>query len=418
MAKSLTENQWLTDKLVPNVPLPESGNQRLIRDQKDPRGKEGWTSGFALRVTKAGTRSFVLSYRVKATGIERRLTIGSWPTWSVTAARAEARELKRRIDTGHDPLAEQQEARGAPTVADLCDEFLVEHVANRRPSTRQDYTAIIKHDIKPALGRKQVAAVATEDIEKLHREVSKRGAPYRANRVVAVASRMFTFAIKKKMRTDNPCRGIERNHEAKRKRYLKPDELARLVRALAEHEDKEAADIVRLLMLTGARKGEVLGAKWDQFDFDTGVWTKPASATKQNKEHEAPLNKPALQLVLELRKRRGESEFLFPGRLDAKTHRSGLKQDWARLCKAAGITGLRMHDLRHSYASALVSSGFSLPVIGELLGHADIKTTARYAHLYDSVTREATEKVGARYAGLVGKRPTKRKLKVVSGGAP
>ena len=89
--KSPTENQWLSDKLVPNIPLPESGNQRLIRDQPDPRGKEGWTSSFALRVTKAGTRSFVLSYRVKGTGIERRLTIGSWPTWSVTAARAEAR---------------------------------------------------------------------------------------------------------------------------------------------------------------------------------------------------------------------------------------------------------------------------------------------------------------------------------------
>ena len=193
--------------------------------------------------------------------------------------------------------------------------------------------------------------------------------------------------------------------------------MARLVTALAGHTDTQAADIIRLLMLTGARRGEVLSARWDQFDFDTGVWAKPASAAEQAEDQSRRSTSPRCSWSWNCAER-GDSEFLFPGRLDAKTHRVELKKDWAQLCKAARITGLRMHDLRRSYASALVSSGFSLPVIGQLLGHARVETTARYAHLYDEVQREATEKVGARYAGLVARRPSgKRKaLKLVEGG--
>ena len=197
------------------------------------------------------------------------------------------------------------------------------------------------------------------------------------------------------LRSDNPAKGIARNAETKRKRYLQGDELARLTAALAGHRDKQAANIVRLLLLTGARSGEVLGARWDQFNLTTGVWTKPGATTKQKTEHIVPLSAAARQLLNELYAERADgAEYVFPGRAGVG-HRVDLKKAWPSICKAAGIVGLRVHDLRHSYASMLVSGGQSLPVIGALLGHSNPSTTARYAHLMDDPLREATERVGA-----------------------
>jgi integrase len=205
---------------------------------------------------------------------------------------------------------------------------------------------------------------------------------------------MFALAIKWRLRPDNPCKGVERNREHARKRYLSPDELVRLTRALAKYRDQRVADVFRLLLLTGARRGEVLSAKWEQFDLEQEVWTKPAASTKQKVEHQIPLSAPARQLLASLPK---QDEWLFPGY--GGRHRISLEHSWKLICKAAGITGLRIHDLRHSYASALVSAGFSLPVIGALLGHSHPQTTHRYAHLLDDPLRKATERAGEILAG-------------------
>jgi integrase len=196
-----------------------------------------------------------------------------------------------------------------------------------------------------------------------------------------------------RLRPDNPCKGVERNREDARKRYLKPDELERLTKALAEHPNKDAADVFRLLLLTGARSGEALGATWDQFDLDEGTWIKPATATKQKERHEVPLNAPARQLLARRLSKRDTSPWVFPGRRGQ--HRIKLDDSWQLICRAAGITGLRIHDLRHSYASTLAGAGFSLPTIGALLGHSQPQTTARYAHLFDDPLRKATERAGA-----------------------
>ena len=206
-------------------------------------------------------------------------------------------------------------------------------------------------------------------------------------------SKTFYLAIKWKLRTDNPCKGVERNQEYRRHRYLAADELARLSKALKEDADQQAADAFRLLLLTGARRREVLGAMWDQFDLTSGVWTKPAITTKQKREHRIPLSAPARLVLSRLNAHSAGSPWLFPGRRDQ--HRTDLKYAWQRICKAAGISGLRIHDLRHSYASTLAGAGFSLPIIGALLGHTMPSTTARYAHLIDDPLRQATEKAGA-----------------------
>src|SRR5262245_59405964 len=376
--------QRLTDKVARALPVPPTGN-KVTYDAE--------TAGFGLRVTSAGARSFVLNYRVRATGQERRYTIGSFPDWSVAAAREKARELRRRVDDGGDPLGELALERGAPTVADLAQRFLEEHVARLRRHTRADYEALVRNEILPALGRLKVARVAFEDIERLHAKMTAR-APIRANRAIAVINTMFNLAVRWRMRQDNPTRGVRRNREHQRRRYLSQDELARLMKVLAEYADRRSADVVRLLLLTGARRGEVLAARWDQFQDD--VWIKPHSLTKQAREHRVPLSAPARQLLDHLRKG-ATSPWVFPGR--GGGHLTDIKPHWSAICKTAGITGLRIHDTRHSYASQLVSAGFSLPTIGALLGHHTPTTTHRYAHLMDDPLRKATETVGAIISG-------------------
>jgi integrase len=380
-------SQKLTDKLVKSLRPPSSGN--VIH-------YDSAIAGFGCRVTAAGNRAFVINYRRKADGVEKRHTIGAFPVWSVAAAREEAARLKRAIDGGADPVGEQRGQREAPTVNDLCDRFEEEHLPRKRPSTARDYRLFLRSHIRPALGQRKVATLAFADVDALHRAVTKRSGPYLANRVLATLSKMCALGMKWGWRHDNPCRGVERNDEAKRKRYATRTELERLTKALADHDDADAADIFRLLLLTGARSGEVRGLTWDQLDLEAGTWTKPGATTKQRSEHVVPLSAPARQ-VLATREKTSKSKFVFPGKLGGG--RVEIKGNWARICKAAKITGLRIHDLRHSYASQLASAGVSLHTIGALLGHTQPQTTHRYAHLFDDPLREATERVGAIIAG-------------------
>jgi integrase len=385
----------LSDKIVSGLPVPKTGN-KITYDAPNGRGQD-WTPGFGIRVTASGGRAFVLNYRTKA-GRERRYTIGSPPAWSTAAARSEAASLRRQIDQGEDPLGAIRAGRNAPTVADLCDRFAEEYLPKKRPGTQRDYRAMIAREIEPELGNMKVADVAYSDVDRLHRKITKRGATYQANRTIALLSRMFSLAIRWHYRIDNPAKGIERNVEEKRQRYLSGRELERLTAALAKHDDQQAANILRLLMLTGARRGEVQAARWEQFDLAAGVWTKPASVTKQAALHRVPLNAPARQLLVKLQAADADAEYLFPSRGEAG-HRVELKKDWATICRAAKIGGARIHDLRHTYASNLASAGQSLPIIGALLGHSNPTTTHRYAHLLDDPLRQATERVGAIIAG-------------------
>jgi integrase len=210
---------------------------------------------------------------------------------------------------------------------------------------------------------------------------------------------MFSLAIRWRMRLDNPCKGVARNREHHRRRYLSSEELSRLTAVLAKHPNQAVADAVRLLLLTGARRGEVLNATWDQFDLAAGTWSKPPTTTKQGEHHQVPLAAPARELLARLHKQSDGSPFVFPGR-DGKQAKQNLSYGWQLIRKAAGITGLRLHDLRHSFASSLVSSGSSLPVIGALLGHSQPSTTARYAHLYHDPLREAVERHGTAITGV------------------
>lgn len=418
----------LTDKISAEIEAPEKGAKITY---------DSGVKGFGLRVTSTGTRSFILNYRTRS-GLERRYTIGGFPAWKTRAARKEAEEIKIKIRAnGYDPLAELKAERDAPTMSKLCEAFVEEILPSKRDSTRREYKSLIDDVILEEWRHRKVEDITAEDVDALHRKITRKGtkngrgrpAPYRANRTVAVLSRIFNLAIRRKMRTDNPCRGVERNQEDKRQRYLRPEEMDALVSALAAHKDREAANAIRLLLLTGARKGEVLGAKWSDLDLGLGIWTKPGATTKQKTLHRVPLSAPARQLLSEMKtkadakaKAKAEkdatfkpSEFVFPGRLGG--HRLDLKKDWRDVCIAAGIVttsnergpkgdeivvvtpSARIHDLRHSFASYLASAGQSLPIIGALLGHTQASTTQRYAHLLDDPLRLATERIGALVAG-------------------
>lgn len=378
----------LTNRTVAALPLPAWGYRVSWDDE---------LGGFGCRVTAAGSRAFVLNYYRRSDGRERRYTIGGFPEWSAAAAREEAKRLKREIDGGADPVGAYQETRNAPTVADLAARFENDYVPRKRPSTQRVYRQQIRTDILPALGRAKVAAVSHSDIDAFHHKLSAR-APTHANRVLAVLSKMFSLAVRWGWRTDNPCRGVERNQEEKRHRYLTAAELSRLSTALTKLPDQGAANAVRLLLLTGARRGELLAARWTDINMETGVWIKPGATTKQKTQHRVPLSEAACRLLAEMRDDADDGvEWIFPAR--GGGHRPHINEAWIRLRKAVGIPDARLHDLRHTYATALASSGLGLPVIGALLGHTTAQTTLRYSHLMDDPLRAATERASAVLAG-------------------
>lgn len=399
--------QRLSDSVVRALPAPDTGNRIYYDDDHKARG-------FGVRVTAAGARAFVLNYRTKA-GRERRYTIGQFPAWKTTAARAEAVRLRVRVDSGDDPQGDTQAARNAPRMADLWDRFEKEHLIKRREGTQRDYSALARNHILPAMRTLPVENVQFEDVDKLHRKITKAGTPYVANRTVALLSKMFALSIRWRWRADNPTKGIERNPEPPREHYLSPDEIKRLSGALEKLKDVQGANIIRMLLLTGARRGEVFAMRWDGINFEARTWTKLAATTKQKKEHQVPLSAPALQLLTELREQAEPgAEYVFPGRSGG--HRVEIKRTWHEACVIASLTvegtakrggrtvkvfkpAARIHDLRHTYASVLAGAGLSLPIIGALLGHTQASTTKRYAHLADDPQRQAAERAAAIITG-------------------
>jgi integrase len=380
----------LTTEIAKRLGRPDKGSV-ITYDHTKGDNPTKVVRGFGLRVTVAGAKAFILNYR--AAGQERRLTIGTFPDWSVSRARAEARELRVRVDRGEDPLADRVALREAPTVRQLADRYIAEHLPKKRVGSARDDKAMLQTWVLPTLGAKKVASVRPVDVEALHTKVTRSGAKTRANRVVGLLSKLFTLSVKWEYRADNPCKGaVDRNPETKRKRYLSTAEISRLSLVLGECNSRQAANAIRLLMLTGARRNEVCGATWGQFDLAAETWTKAASETKQNREHCVPLSAPALQLLQEIGPGHPD-EFLFPGG-NGRGYLN-IRTTWETVREKAGLADVHLHDLRHSFASILVSGGASLPLIGALLGHSNPATTARYAHLQMDPLRAAAERVGS-----------------------
>ncbi|MET4697998.1 integrase [Constrictibacter sp. MBR-5] len=352
-------------------------------------------SGFGVRVSPAGRRSYILKYRAghgRSAPI-RKPTIGVHGNITLEQARAIARDMMGQVAAGRDPSAERKAEAELPTMKDLAAAYLDAFKAKRTIDEDKAKFARLEK-LAPSLMRKRVRDVTHADVAAVKAKLADT--PIQANRFLALLSAAFSYASgpEKRWCTENPAKGIKRNPEERRERYLSPAELLRLSEALNAYSEPGTANAVRLLMLTGARRGEVLQARWEQFDLDAGVWTKPSAHTKQKKLHRVPLSPPALLLLQAQRKLAGTSEWVFPGRRNGE-RLMDVKKAWATVCTAAGIEDARLHDLRHTFASILAGSGMSLPIIGALLGHTQPATTARYSHLADDPLREATGRVGA-----------------------
>jgi integrase len=387
----------IVQQVIAKLDAPKNGN-RITWDREVP--------GFGARITSAGIISFVLEYRFH--GRKRRYTIGRHPELTATAARERAVQLRVGIMDGYDPLEARQQDRLEPTVNDLATEYLERHaVTHKRASSVRNDREMINNIIRPALGSLRLQAIGKRDLETLH--ASYKTTPYRANRVLALLSKMFSLATEWEWISDNPTRGIPRFHEDKRERWLTEQELHRFTNALDAYPDQNAADALRLLLLTGAREGEVLKADWPQFDLQRGVWTKPSHHTKEKKIEHVPLSAAALDLLRKMKRKNGATGPLFPG-ANGKP-RVTLRRPWVQICKAAGLSDVftlqgkrrtitrskpkvRIHDLRHSFASHLVSNGVSLHIVGKLLGHTQSQTTQRYAHVADQALRDASNRMG------------------------
>jgi integrase len=356
--------------------------------------------GFGVRVKPSGVRSYIIQYRTRNTGTSKRLTIGQHgPFLTFDQAKKQARAMLADAMRGEDPVEVRKAARRAPSVANLAADYLERHaVPKKRPKSIRDDRSVLEKIILPKLGAKKVESIGRRDIEAIH--VAMQDRPYQANRVLSLLSKMFNLAIEWKWRLDNPAKGIERYKEQKRDRWLSDDELRRLCAVLDDHPNKRAANAVRFQLLTGARLGEVLTSRKEDFDLQRGVWTKPSHQTKQKRTEHVPLSAEATALIASIIETSDpESPFLFPGNKPGQPLRE-LKKFCSAVMRQTGITNYRRHDNRHTYASHLVSSGLSLEIVGQLLGHTTTTTTKRYAHLADDPLRAATERFGSKIAGF------------------
>lgn len=352
--------------------------------------------GFGLKVSPSGRKTYIFKYRVAGGrgGQQRKPTIGAHGPMTCQQARDIARKWHASVRNGGDPSGERKSVRDAITVSDLCDRYLDDHARlKKKPKSIRGDESAIRRLIKPMLGSMKVSAVARTDIERLHR--SLRDTPPHANRIVALLSKMFSLAERWGVRPagSNPCRGIERYREFARERFLTTDELRRLEAVLKEHDDTNflMTNLIRMLFLTGARRGELESLKWAYVDLENGRLRLPDSKTGAKV---IVLSSAVTDLLRGLPKVEG-NPFVFFGARQGKPV-NGMSKFWGRIRRRAGLDGVRLHDLRHSFASQAVANGASLPMIGKLLGHKSTATTARYAHLLDQPLREVADAVANR----------------------
>ena len=393
-------------------------SEKVLRDAEPITGKsyqifDTDILGLAAKIHSSGMRGFTLDYRFA--GRQRRMAIGRWPEWSVTAARERAKELRRMIDEGLDPLSQREDLREAPRIKDMIDRYIREHLPKLAPANASDQISMLRKMLEPAWGTRLVADITKSDVAKFLDFVAEgrsrpckqkpnnrarklqghKPTPVRANRMGEILRKMFTLAMEWDWRADNPAQAFHRRIEHARERFLSPEELVRLAAVLDEAEDQRAASIIRMCMLTGARVGEVRTARFEQFNLDYAIWSKPASTTKQRKIHRVPISQDVVTIVRQrqLVVPKG-NPWLFPGEAIGKPVRE-IRRFWLKVQIEADLPDVRIHDLRHTFASLLVSGGASLEIIGRLLGHSQMQTTQRYAHLMESPLRAGVDTVAS-----------------------
>jgi integrase len=357
--------------------------------------------GFGLRVLSSKRKSYIVQYR--AGRRSRRMSLGLSTVLTCEQARTRAIAIIAAAKNGEDPAAKRDADRQAITVKELAERFDKEHIAVRvKESTAKGYRRMLERVIIPALGRHRVTEVTRADIAKIHHDL--RHIPYDANRCLEIISKMFSLAEMWGLRPEgtNPRKHIKKYPEEKRERFLSAAELRRVGEVLREMEDEgieipSAIAAVRLLILTGCRLGEIMTLKWEYVDIPGKVLRLPDSKTGAKVVH---LGQPAVE-VLEKIERVEKNPWVIVGTKEG-ARLSDLQPFWQRVRARAGLKDVRIHDLRHTFASTAVAAGQGLPMIGKLLGHTQVQTTARYAHLAADPVRTAADAVSSSLAEAIG----------------
>jgi integrase len=401
--------------------------------------------GFGVIVTEHGRRVYVVQYRLPGLGrrgFAKRVTIGEHGTVTTEQARDTARRLLASVTTGGDPAASRRARKEAPTMRELGDDFLADVQAHRKPRTSAEYARLWGKHVLPALATKKAADVTITDVRRVHRAM--RETPYLANRVLALLGSAFAFAEREgvRARRTNPAHDVETYPEQSRERFLAPDEVKRLGEALTRAErdglspapkvatksrgmtkarrakltgrkrgpyklatashlvpaNPYAVAAIRLLMLTGCRESEVLTLRWDAVDLERGFLRLADTKTGRSVR---PLGAAAAELLASLPRVDG-SPYVFPGAKEGQPLKETSRL-WYAVRHAAGLDDVRLHDLRHSFASVSALGGDSLLLTRTLLGHKNIKTTSKYAHLGDDPAKAAADRAaGAMSSWLAG----------------
>lgn len=361
--------------------------------------------GFGVRVYPSGAKGYVVQIRSGGRSVRRAL--GRHGVVSAAEARRRAARIIATVKAGGDPDEVDAPTRGGPAVAAFADRYLAEHVRGRlKPASARRMRGDIENHIVPALGRLPMGAVETAQVAALHYRL--RDTPAAANGAVNTLSAMYRLAGIWGVLPEgvNPCRGVDRYRTGRPERFLSEREFARLGRALGECEaagevSAQAAAAIRLLMLTGCRHSEILSLRWEDVDLKRAALRLRESKTGPKT---VPLSAAAVRVLSNLT-RREDTPWVVPGR-GPGGHLSSLQRSWRRVCARAELEGVRLHDLRHSFASRALALGEGLPMIGKLLGHTQMQSTARYAHLARAAVKASAERVAASLAGdLAGASP-------------
>jgi integrase len=397
-------------------------SKRSIDSLFCPQGKDReflWDdalAGFGVAAFASGKKVYVVQYRKD--GRSRRVSLGEHGRLTPDEARSMAKTVLGQVEQGADPVEERRKARAIRTFREVAEDFIKLHVAmKRKGGTKADYEALLNRFIYPAIGSKRIVDIRRPEVSKLHAKLAAK--PYTGNRVLALISSIWNWAAKgdEVEFANNPAKGIERNEEKKRERFLSNDELGRLGETLRLAEtiglewtidesklkskhapknnrrtkiDQHAAAAIRLLIFTGARLREILHARWEHVDFERSIIHLPDSKTGAKPIY---LSAAALDVLRDLPRLDG-NPYVIPGEKDGAP-RADLKKPWSAVTKAAGIEGTRIHDLRHSFASVGAGASLGLPIIGKLLGHSQAATTHRYAHLDADPMHKAVNTIGA-----------------------
>ena len=340
----------------------------------------------------------------------RWVKIGRYPTITTDEARSIAKAHAVGVARGEDPAAAVRTSKEAPLVGAALDIFFDEYVVNLKAKSIIAYKGIIKR-LKANIGSSRIDLIQHSNITKLHH--SMRDAPYMANLTIRFLSGFFNWCERRGLReaNANPCKGVSKYREQARKDFMGPDMLSSLGEALALLERQGATPpyvgaIIRLLIFTGARSGEIMALEWDMLDIDKGVAYLPDSKTGHKT---LQLTLPAVEVLKNI-PRDNVSKWVFPASTKSG-HVTNIHSCWKSLLKQAGLQDTwRLHDLRHSFASMMVNSGSSLPMVSKILGHSNIATTERYAHIEVNPARQAAEQAAIKIAEAMSKNPQRAEI--------